>query len=754
MPVCTPREWMAQEGEMNDVGRDTALALRAIVAYENGVLRRLTVRAGLCYVLAKYSVYATLSALADAFAQVWSDGMLAIRGVLRTDVEGVFESKAIGEETYYSATNGDYYSVVLGQLLPAYRKYAQRKDSACIDDAEVLIEAIDLYASQLKHFSLKEKLVRILSIFQNSCSIDAICSSFAARFDLPREAIIAVFENNCSVFGESSNAWYYRASAIYVSDIADGASKCNNAPECIETDRECGESGVEANMPIDVCDIDGGELDGRLAKVMRESFSAGYDYRSSLMFAQFCRRYRECYDVDLRLRREALEAHLRQMGEERDGKLFVYDEAKKDQLLREMWDFIERAFDIGATCVCLDVIVAGFRDRIREELFVGCGDADALVELLESVPSKRNAFGTKKLKKAGYLICRDDRRPSFAEDVRRILKSQYEPMSASELAKELWFLSETGIKEGINHSREDVVIASEKKQGSGTYYFYAKNLPISAEGLRFIAEWIGQEIARKGYAIGEELRSAMRRQMPSVADDIESFTTYGLRNCLAVLLGDQFDFNGRVISAKGAKVDMSTVIVDFCRERTRLTFDELQEFADEVNIGNISNAHFNKVMEAMLRIDENTLVVPEAIEFDVPRIDAALGNLIDGDYTPFRSLQQLHLRLPRVDGGLSWNNYLLESYVAHCSQSFVLLHQGFCQNGTYGAVARRDSAIRSFDEMAIDALVCDDTWKTTNDALNYLNEKGYLAIRRFRNIDEVVKCAKRERNNIKKHKVV
>lgn len=745
---------MAQGGEMNDVGRDTALALRAIVAYENGVLRRLTVRAGLCYVLAKYSVYATLSALADAFAQVWSDGMLAIRGVLRTDVEGVFESKAIGEETYYSATNGDYYSVVLGQLLPAYRKYAQRKDSACIDDAEVLIEAIDLYASQLKHFSLKEKLVRILSIFQNSCSIDAICSSFAARFDLPREAIIAVFENNCSVFGESSNAWYYRASAIYVSDIADGASKCNNAPECIETDRECGESGVEANMPIDVCDIDDGELDGRLAKVMRESFSAGYDYRSSLMFAQFCRRYRECYDVDLRLRREALEAHLRQMGEERDGKLFVYDEAKKDQLLREMWDFIERAFDIGATCVCLDVIVAGFRDRIREELFVGCGDADALVELLESVPSKRNAFGTKKLKKAGYLICRDDRRPSFAEDVRRILKSQYEPMSASELAKELWFLSETGIKEGINHSREDVVIASEKKQGSGTYYFYAKNLPISAEGLRFIAEWIGQEIARKGYAIGEELRSAMRRQMPSVADDIESFTTYGLRNCLAVLLGDQFDFNGRVISAKGAKVDMSTVIVDFCRERTRLTFDELQEFADEVNIGNISNAHFNKVMEAMLRIDENTLVVPEAIEFDVPRIDAALGNLIDGDYTPFRSLQQLHLRLPRVDGGLSWNNYLLESYVAHCSQSFVLLHQGFCQNGTYGAVARRDSAIRSFDEMAIDALVCDDTWKTTNDALNYLNEKGYLAIRRFRNIDEVVKCAKRERNNIKKHKVV
>lgn len=744
---------------MNDVGRDTALALRAIVAYENGVLRRLTVRAGLCYVLAKYSVYATLAALADAFAQVWSDGMLAIRGVLRTDVEGVFESKTIGEETYYSATNGDYYSVVLGQLLPAYRKYAQRKDSACIDDADVLIEAIDLYASQLKHFSLKEKLVRILSMFQNSCSIDAICSSFAARFDLPREAIIAVFENNFSVFGESSNAWYYRVSAIYVSDIADGASKCNNASECIETDCECGERGVEANMPIDVCDLgDGeladGELDGRLAKVMRESFSAGYDYRSSLMFAQFCRRYRECYDVDLRLRREALEAHLRQMGEERDGKLFVYDEAKKDQLLREMWDVIERAFDIGATCVCLDAIVAGFRDRIREELFVGCGDADALVELLESVPSKRNAFGTKKLKKAGYLICRDDRRPSFAEDVRRILKSQYEPMSASELAKKLWFLSDHAIKMGITWSGEVVVRVAQATRNNDAYYFYAKNLPISADGLRFIAEWIGQEIARKGYAIDEELRSAIRRQMPSVADDIESFTTYGLRNCLAVLLGDQFDCNGRVMSAKGVKVDMSTVIVDFCRERTRLTFDELQEFADEVNIGNISNAHFNKVMEAMLRIDENTLVVPEAIEFDVPRIDAALGNLIDGDYTPFRSLQQLHLRLPRVDGGLSWNNYLLESYVAHCSQSFVLLHQGFCRRGTYGAIGRRDSAIRSFDEMAIDALVCDDTWKTTNDALRRLYENGYLAVKAFAKIDEVVKCAKRERNNIKKHKVV
>ena len=741
---------------MNDVGRDTALALRAIVAYENGVLRRLTVRAGLCYVLAKYSVYATLAALADAFAQVWSDGMLAIRGVLRTDVEGVFESKTIGEETYYSATNGDYYSVVLGQLLPAYRKYAQRKGSACIDDAEVLIEAIDLYASQLKHFSLKEKLVRILSMFQNSCSIDAICSSFAARFDLPREAIIAVFENNCSVFGESSDVWYYRVSAIYVSDIADGANKCNNAPECIETDCECGERGVEANLPIDGCDIDDGELgdgelDGRLAKVMRESFSAGYDYRSSLMFAQFCRRYRECYDVDLRLRREALEAHLRKMGEERDGKLFVYDEAKKDQLLRDMWDFIERAFDIGATCVCLDAIVAGFRDRIREELFVGCGDADALVELLESVPSKRSTFGTKKLKKAGYLICRSDRRPSFAEDVRRVLKSKYEPMSASELAEKLWFLSDHAIKMGITWSGEVVVRVAQATRNNDAYYFYAKNLPISAEGLRFIAEWIGQEITRKGYAIDEELRSAMRRQMPSVADDIESFTTYGLRNCLAVLLGDQFDFNGRVISAKGAKVDMSTVIVDFCRERTRLTFDELQEFADEVNGGNL---YIDKVMEAMLRIDENTLVVPEAIEFDVPCIDAALGNLIDGDYTPFRSLQHLHLRLPRVGGGLSWNNYLLESYVVHCSQSFVLLHQGFCRRGTYGAIGRRDSAIRTFDEMAIDALVCDDTWKTTNDALRRLYENGYLAVKAFAKIDEVVECARARVQQFIKHKVV
>ncbi len=748
---------------MNDVGRDTALALRAIVAYENGVLRRLTVRAGLCYVLAKYCVYATLSALADAFAQVWSDGMLAIRGVLRTDVEGVFESKTIGEETYYAATNGDYYSVVLGQLLPAYRKYAQRKDSACIDDATVLIEAIDLYASQLKHFSLKEKLVRILSIFQNSCSIDAICSSFAARFDLPREAIIAVFENNCSVFGESPEAWYFRISAIYVPSIAEGVcnangkdDECASSFECLETDRECCEGDPEANLPIDVCELgdgelDDGELDGRLAKIMRESFSAGYDYRSSLMFAQFCTRYRECYDGDLPLRREALEAHLRQMGSERGGKLFVYDEAKKDQLLRDMWCDIERAFDIGATCVCLDVIVAKYRDRIREELFVGCGDADALVELLESVPSKRSAFGTKKLKKAGYLICRDDRRPSFAKDVQRVLKSQCEPMSTTDLAKELWFLSEIGIKEGLNHSREDVVIASKKTQVSGAYYFYARNLPIQADGLRFIAEWIGREIARKGYAIDEELRSAMRRQMPSVAIDVEPFTTYGLRNCLAVLLGDRFAFNGRVISAKGVKVDMSTIIVDYCRERTRLTFDELQEFADEVNGGNL---YIDKVMESMMRIDENTLVVPEAIEFDVPRIDAALGNLIDGDYTPFRSLQQLHLRLPRVGGGLSWNNYLLESYVAHCSQSFVLLHQGFCRRGTYGAIGRRDSAIRSFDEMAIDALVCDDTWKTTNDALRCLYENGYLPIKAFAKIDEVVKCARAGAQQFIKHKVV
>ena len=273
-------------------------------------------------------------------------------------------------------------------------------------------------------------------------------------------------------------------------------------------------------------------------------------------------------------------------------------------------------------------------------------------------------------------------------------------------------------------------------------YLYVRNLPISSEELSHIAERIHDRLTQKSFLTDVEIREMIEDHFPSVAIDTENFSTWGLRNCLAVLLQDQFSFSGPIISEKGHALNTSQVFMEFSRSHELMTLNDLSSFAKEVSNGVI---YWDSVMEVMVRISQDEFVPKDSIEFDVPATDTVLDELFVGEYMAIRDFK-LFLHYPPIN--VKWNTFVLESYAANFSHDFALLHANYTASECCGAIVRRNSTIKEFEDLVMDVLVHSDSWQTKEDALSLLVNMGYLQRKRYLKIEDILPVAKMQREKL------
>ena len=119
-----------------------------------------------------------------------------------------------------------------------------------------------------------------------------------------------------------------------------------------------------------------------------------------------------------------------------------------------------------------------------------------------------------------------------------------------------------------------------------------------------------------------------------------------------------------------------------------------------------------------------------------------LEDLCPGDYMTIQAVSSaMMMHLPSC--GYSWNGYLLLSYVHGFSRVFRLSYISFGKTGFYGAMVRRDcKEIDNYNALVERVLTDDDTWTTTQDALELLVKRGYQAVRKYKDIESAVEKAR------------
>lgn len=464
------------------------------------------------------------------------------------------------------------------------------------------------------------------------------------------------------------------------------------------------------------------ELKDRFAIILRDYFENGFRPGNAIDINRFKLFYSEKYGSEISESDERIGKMLMAVGASRNGRIYAKADSEQRDVLAEIRADVDAAFAFGASCVYLEAIFERYQDQLTESLQIF--NSETLRDAF--LASCGGAYYSRYSYLASYK-----KTPDTENDVIAYMKASHVPVSYDTLKKDLWFIPFDKIKHILATTKAMVNVAQEA-------YFYAPNLPISAEELKAIIELIHGELLQTSFISGADLIELIQRHCPSVVINTDGFPAWGLRNALGYLLRDHFAFNGNIISSLRKELSLSQVFRGFCAGKDSVTLDELKNLAIDAN----TRVYWESVYSVMVRISQDEFVNKNSVSFDTVAIDSALDMLISGDYAPTKSVN-LFFQLPSAD--YPWNGYLLESYVYSFSRKYRLVHPCFQQTDYCGAIVRKESGIFEYYDLVVKVLADSNAWRDKKDALSLLTDEGYQQRNAYKEIDAAVSEARMQK---------
>lgn len=503
-----------------------------------------------------------------------------------------------------------------------------------------------------------------------------------------------------------------------------GAKTPNTIPEVIASESQFAKPDTK---PLSISD----ETRNRYAEILSDYFDEdGYQPGRAIVRGRFKRFYAEKYGCDPTETDESIDEIMSLIGTKRDDRIFPKQDDSQNDLVSKIVSDVMSAFDSGVTAVYIEAVYEKYQQPLADNLHIYNQEALASILLTNS--------NGKYIQRYSFLS-NNWLSANPQEDLLRIMKMFHQPQDYAAIHEKAWFLPYDKMKNILVTTASIVNVAAET-------YFYAPNLPVSADELAHLSALMHEELSYHNHITDVRLMQLITEKCPSIAINTEGYTTYGLRNCLGYILRDQFAFNGPIITLKGKELSMADVFAEYAKDHEVLSVDELSVLSNEMNIV----IYWDSVLSEMVRVSATKLVRKDQIKFDIEAIDEILEGMCPGEYVPLPEVT-LFLYFPNI--GYPWNSYLLESFLFSYSRRFRLLHSSFIKTGVYGAMVRKDADFSDYRSLLVDVLSKSNALGSTKDALQYIVDKGYQQRRRFEGIETVIqeaKLIKEQRENQKK----
>lgn len=497
----------------------------------------------------------------------------------------------------------------------------------------------------------------------------------------------------------------------FLKSNADKVKQAKDTDEETETDKEI--------IADETSETNDDSKTARYAHILEKYFSEdGYQPGRAIFRGRFRNYYFSEYGHEPEQTDEQLETLLCEIGTQHDGRVFPKAGGEQDALAKEIISEVNAAFNSGATAVYPSTVFERYRERLAGELHIYTEDALSSLILTNC--------GGRFLRKHNHLVIKG-REANPTEDIRRILRESYSPMSVDDIHSIAWYIPPEKLKFLLAAESSFISVAA------GTYY-YAPNFPISESEKSILISAIGSHVDYAGYITDVELMDIIREKCPGLAINAAELTRCGVRDCLGYLLKGLFAFNGPIITRTGCEINRSEVFRRFAADHQRLTYDELKAFADEMDTA----IYWDAIMSQMVRLSENEFIRKDELVPDVAAIDTYLDGVCLGEYIPLCGID-LFLSFPSI--GYQWNRFLLESYLNSYSRKFRLVHTSFSKKETCGAMVRAESKITDYDALITVVLSEAGREFTQKTALDYLVENGYQAKRSYKGIENVLRMA-------------
>lgn len=454
-------------------------------------------------------------------------------------------------------------------------------------------------------------------------------------------------------------------------------------------------------------------------KILQENFSKGYRVESTLDLKRFIRYYNAIYGTDLDVSNEEIRSKIKQniiyVGIRHGDYVFSAESVMSLETKEHLVSYVEQSFSQGKRVLYYKALFEEFNEEFLGQHIY---DEDMLRTYLVHECGRDYVF------ERNFMSRDRNVHIDHKAEIREALIAYGAPMKTEELYEKI---------PNLPSDRIDWVIHTNKEFVCNTWgeYFHVSLIDLSDDELADIAALIQQAIEESYFISGNELIHAIRRKYPYMLERFPQFSQLGLRDSIAYYLGDRFSFNGNIISSLHKQLSMSDVFAEFARTHHSFTIDELNVLKNEIN----SRIYFDSIYANALRISQSQFVAKEEADFDVANTDKAISAFCRGDYIPLAEVTSFGSFPYAI---FPWNVYLLEHYVAVYSNEYKLLHTSFNADNCVGAIVKISSGIDSFNDLITDVLAHSGVNLNKKDALQYLCDMGYLARRRFSDIDQIL----------------
>lgn len=462
-------------------------------------------------------------------------------------------------------------------------------------------------------------------------------------------------------------------------------------------------------------------------KVLVEKFSSGYILDNIIQRNRFCHFYEEMNGSPMDLSDMELDNTIEMCGMVHDGRLYVIENLLDESTKIRLLEYIEEQLNLHPR-LYLEILFERFADDFRG---TAIESKDILKTYLQALPNfnyyinKDRLFRDEGFRHVG----------SPKDEVKRLLEEEHRPMSDDEIFKKLDWIPQ----EKICVAFMQCSVTQEILSNGDHSRFIVETFDIAGDEIEWLSEWIKSELDNSDFIGSMDAVKALKNRYSDIAERNSGFRDIGIRNAIAALLGDDFDFKGNLIVKKGKIVSNEDLFKDFCESRDSFTVDDIDLLANSLGVP----ALYDVIYGNSFRLNEQNFVqsIPK---MDVDAIDDVIETFVrDKDFIPLKKID-FWGGFPIVSG--NWNHFMLESFLWRCSKKFKLVHSNFSKTTYAGAIVRNNVAM-NFEDVLVHALSKENF--DAGRAKKFLKEEGYLAREKCSNIDSLLEKSQQLRTSRK-----
>jgi hypothetical protein len=450
--------------------------------------------------------------------------------------------------------------------------------------------------------------------------------------------------------------------------------------------------------------------------VLSKKFTNGFRYSNEIELSRLRRLIKEQLGKEVILNDDEIVKYVRAQGTEYDGKIYVISKDTKEHIHQLVEDYFLR----GATVIFYAEFYAKHESWLFESSIVS---EDMLNYFLRT--NFRNFYFTQtyfgKTNDSVYKVLQNEILRVWGNDI---------VLTYEALAERLAYVPMFRIEQHLGQNND--FIWNTKGE-----FTYISKIDITEYEKREITNYIESEIRARGYASISDL------SLSEIIDRNYMISITAIHNAVYfICLADKYAKNGKIVTRKGDKIDALQITKEYCKTLDRCTLDNLLDFERDLTGECHSWISMQAGYDVLVRTDENTFVAERYIDFDTAAIDTAIEYFLHGgEYTPLQSVTTFAM-LPHC--GQVWNLFLLESYCRRFSDDFRF--ECLSVNSKNAGVIIRKKSHLSYFDILTDAVAKSDSSLVAQSVLNFLVENGYISVRRYTKVTELINQAKAIRN--------